>query len=177
MRLQRVSLQGRRFAIQLSAIVGEFRNVIPWLEGVQDLASATNGAYVRDELLRRMQLDEEGIVPYQFVLGDRSKAFAGGILAFDRSPERFRDPQNADIAEQLKVQGAGYISCLQVLPGQRGTGTGDALMRRALPVILKERGSVWGVVSNRDLLAWYASLGAQIRSPPENKDHLWIVTW
>jgi len=50
-------------------------------------------------------------------------------------------------------------------------------MRRALATILDERGSVWGVVSNRDLLPWYRSLGATIKSPIENRDELWVVSW
>lgn len=66
MRLQQVSLRGRGFAIQFSEIMNEFGRVIPWLDGLEDLRYATNGSYVRDELLRRMRQEEDGVTAYQF---------------------------------------------------------------------------------------------------------------
>lgn len=177
MRLQAVSLQGRRFAIQFGAITNEFGHVIPWLDGTQRLALATNGAYVRDELLRRMRLDDGEITPYQFVLGDRSHEFVGGILAFARSPERLTDQHNLAIVEELDANQSSFISCLQVLPNRQSAGNGDALMRRAIPAILADRGSVWGVTSNPRLLPWYRSLGATTPSPMDNRDNLWIIRW
>ncbi len=177
MRLQSVSLRGRRFAIQLGTIMQEFGNVIPWLDGVRGLEWATNGTYVHDEILRRLRLETGDLTPYHFVTRDRSREFHGGILAFARSPERFIDPRNIAATEELDAIGAGYISCLQVLPDHQGHGTGSTLMRRALAVILEERGYVWGVISNQGLLPWYRSLGATVKSPIENRDNLWIVTW
>lgn len=177
MRLQEVSLQGRRFAIQLGAIATEFGHVIPWLNGTQHLALATNGTYVRDELLRRTRLDEGEVTPYQFVLGDRSREFVGGILTCARSPEQLTDPRNLAIVEELDANHYGFISCLQVHPNRRNNGSGSALMRQVIPVILADRGSVWGVASNPQLLRWYRSLGATTPSPMENRDNLWIVHW
>jgi len=177
MRLQAVSLQGRRFAIQFGAITTQFGHVIPWLDGTQNLALATNGAYFRDEFLRHLHLDEGEITPYQFVLGDRSREFIGGVVAFARSPERFTDRRNLAIVEEIVASRSGFISYLQVLPSKQGGGNGDALMQRAIPIILGDRGSVWGVVSNPRLLPWYRSLGATTQSPVENRDNLWIVRW
>lgn len=51
------------------------------------------------------------------------------------------------------------------------------MMTRAVAAIRKTHGAAWGVVSNPRLLPWYASLGAELPSPVENKDGLWIVTW
>jgi hypothetical protein len=51
------------------------------------------------------------------------------------------------------------------------------MMERAIASILKRHGPVWGVVSDRYLLPWYASLGAELRSPLVNKDGLWVVSW
>ncbi len=177
MRLQPVSLRGRRFAIQLREIVNEFGRVIPWLDGSDGLQYATNGAYVEDELFRRLGIEEGGITPYQFVTIDRSHEFIGGIVAFARTPERLVDHRNIELIEALEANGAGYISCLQVRLSHRGDMYGSALMRRALNAVRRDYGAAWGVVSDPHLLPWYRSLGAQTPSPIENKDGLWIVTW
>ncbi|MFA4845967.1 MAG: GNAT family N-acetyltransferase [Patescibacteria group bacterium] len=177
MQLQQVSLRGRRFLIQFGEIIREFGGVIPWLDGIENLGYATNGVYFRDQLLRRLGQEEEGVTAYQFVLSGSGRKFLGGLLQFQRTPERFKDSRNNDSVSRLVYRGSTFISCLQVRPTHRGDGVGDELMRRTLKTLLREKGSVWGVVSDPRLLSWYKTLGARILSPLENQDGLWIVHW
>lgn len=177
MRLQPTSLRGRRFLIQFCAIMREFGSEIPWLDGMDEMRFATNGAWFRKELQRRLGQRDGTITPYQFVDGDDARTFVGGILHFDNHPERLRDPRNSEIVEALAANGVGYISCLQVRDVRRGTGTGTQMMRRAVDAILDRHGAVWGVVSNPRLIPWYQVLGAQLLSPLDNRDGLWVVNW
>lgn len=177
MYLTPVSLRGRRFLIQFYEIMAEFGRVIPWLDGLDDIRFATNGEWFVDELKRRLGQQDGHVTPYQFLDPDDARTFAGGIFHFDRSPERFRDTRNARIAEHLIVEGANFISCLQVREPRRHSGVGNAMMERSIKAILNYHGSVWGVVSNPRLLKWYASLDATLQSPLDNRDNLWIVNW
>ncbi len=177
MRLQQVSLRGRRFLIQFSAIMEEFGGVIPWLASVRELSVVTSGTHFEKQLLERLRQPTGGITAYQFVGSDRSREFMGGLLHFKRTPERFEDHPNKELVEAFEEEGMGYISCLQVLPNWRGTGVGRDLMTRALNAILQERGAVWGVVSDPNLVHWYRSLGASILSPDDKADNFWIVVW
>jgi len=177
MYLQRVSLLGRRFAIQFVAIMTEFGQVIPWLDGVPELGFMTNGVRFRDELLHRTRQEDGTIRAYQFVTGDANRTFIGGLLNFDRSPERLLDHRNREIAERLAATGYSYVSCFQVRLPFRSLGTGRRVTIRALQAIIHDQGPVWGVVSDPRMLAWYRSLGAAAPSPPDNRDHLWIVDW
>lgn len=177
MRLQPVSLRGRRFLIQFGEMMAEFGNVIPWLDGMNELRFATNGEWFRDELLRRLGQRDGNVTPYQFVDNGNTGTFVGGILRFDRSPERLLDSRNAEIAELLAANDASFISCLQVRGMRRDVRVGTDMMTRAVAAIRSTHGSAWGVVSDRRLLPWYASLGASTPSPIENKDGLWIVSW
>ena len=62
------SLRGRTFLIQFIEIMREFGAEIPWLEPLQNIAYATNAAYVRDRLLRAFSChDPSEVTPYQFV--------------------------------------------------------------------------------------------------------------
>ncbi|MCR4313950.1 MAG: hypothetical protein NUV84_01745 [Candidatus Uhrbacteria bacterium] len=177
MQLQPVSLRGRRFFIQFYEVMVEFGGVIPWLDGLDEMRFATNGEWFCDELLARLGQRQGRVTPYQFVEVDDARTFVGGILHFDISPEHLRDRHNIEIVERLTNDGASYISCLQVREPRRGTGVGNEMMRRAMKAILAKYGSVWGVVSNPRLLLWYASLGATLKSPPNNQDDLWVVSW
>lgn len=177
MRLQTVGLRGRRFLIQFYDIINEFGNVIPWLDGMNELRFATNGAWFQDRILHRLGQHNGTITPYQFVEGDGARTYLGGILLFDQSPEHLRDPRNREAAECLAAQGASFISCLQVRQPKRGFGVGRRMMPRAIRAIQAEHGAVWGVVSDPHLVPWYATLGAHALSPIDNKDRLWIVHW
>ncbi len=177
MRLQPVSLRGRRFFIQFHELMVEFGHVIPWLDGLSELRFATNGEWFRDHLLGRLGQRNGVITPYQFVEGDEARTYIGGILLFDQSPETLRDRCNYEIAERLASEGASFISCLQVRESRRGSGVGGKMMPRAIRAIRHEHGAVWGVVSDPRLLPWYAALGAQTPSTLDNKDELWIVHW
>lgn len=177
MRLQPISLRGRRFLIQFYEVMTEFGGVIPWLDGLDEMRFATNGEWFCDELLARLGQRQGRITPYQFVEVDDARYFVGGILHFDVSPERLRDRRNNGIVERLTSDGASYISCLQVREPRRGKGVGNEMMRRAIKAVLAKHGSVWGVVSNPGLLPWYASLGANLESPLNNQDDLWVVHW
>jgi len=163
--------------IQFHEIMAEFGRVIPWLDGMDDMRFATNGEWFSNELLRRLGQSGSRITPYQFVNPDDARSFVGGILRFDMSPERLRDSRNAEIAECLSSSGSSFISCLQVRNPRRRNSVGTDMMRRSLDTILAHHGAVWGVVSNPRLLSWYASLGAELLSPRDNKDDLWIVHW
>jgi len=177
MRLQSVGLRGRRFLVQFYEIMREFGRVIPWLDGVEDIRFATNGAYFRDGILRRTRQRDGDITPYQFVESDDGRTFIGGMLHFTHSPERLADARNREVAERLTAEGASFISCLQIRPSLRAAGVGTSMMRRALRAILVDKGAVWGVVSNPHMREWYRSLGARTPSPIENRDGLWIVHW
>lgn len=177
MRLQPVSLRGRRFLIQFNEVMSEFGSVIPWLDGMDEMRFATNGEWFRDELLRRTGQREGNVTPYQFVDGNGARTYAGGILLFEKSPETLRDPRNREIEDRLAHEKSSFISCLQVRESRRDAGLGTKLMTRAVAAIRGNHGSTWGVVSDRRLLPWYASLGAQTPSPVENEDRLWIVSW
>lgn len=177
MRLQTTNLHGRGFLIQFYEIMREFGEVIPWLDGMDEMRFATDGRWFCDELLRRLGQKNGRVTPYQFVDSDEARTFVGGILHFDVSPEHLRDPHNIDITQRLTLGGASYISCLQVRPSRREVGIGNSMMQQAIDAILTHHGAVWGVVSNPRLLSWYVSLGATIHSPLNNADDLWIVTW
>lgn len=177
MRLQPVSLRGRRFLIQFNEMMAEFGTVIPWLDGMNELRFATNGEWFRDELMRRLGQRDGNVTPYQFVDANGARTYAGGILLFGKSPETLRDRRNGEIAERLAHENSSFISCLQVRESRRERGLGTNLMTRAVATIRKTHGPVWGVVSDRRLLPWYGSLGASTPSPIENKDDLWIVSW
>lgn len=177
MRLQHVSLRGRRFLIQFYEIMREFGGVIPWLDGMDEMRFATDGRWFCDELLRRLGQRNGRVTPYQFVDADDGRTFVGGILHFDESPEMLRDSRNAKTVERLTAGGASYISCLQVRPTRQGVGVASHMMKRAIEAILARHGSVWGVVSDHRLLPWYASLGATLPSPLNNQDGLWVVSW
>lgn len=177
MRLEPVILRGRRFLIQFYEIMAEFGGVIPWLDGLDEMRFVTNGEWFVDELLCRLGQRNGRVTPYQFVDANHARSFVGGILHFDVSPEHLRDCRNNGIVERLTADGASYISCLQVREPRRGTGVGNEMMRHAIQAILARHGSVWGVVSNPRLLPWYASLGANLESPLNNQDGLWVVQW
>lgn len=177
MQLQSVSLRGRRFLIQFQEMMTEFGNVIPWLDGLDELRFATNGEWFRDRLLQRLGQRNGVITPYQFVNEGEARIYSGGILLFEQSPETLHDRHNGEIAERLASDGARFISCLQVCTSRRGSGIGNRMMPRAIRAIQAEHGAVWGVVSDPRLLPWYAALGAQTPSPLDNTDGLWIVHW
>lgn len=177
MHMKHVSLRGGRFGIQLHEIVDQFKGVIPWIGRIDGLQFATNGAYVKDELHRRFEIGEDGIIAFQFVTDDRSREFVGGLLSFAQTPERLVDPRNLALVQKLEADGARYISCLQIRSAHRGDGNGTVLMLRAVHAILRDYGAVWGVVSNPELLRWYRELGAETPSPVDSHDNLWIVTW
>lgn len=175
MRLIQRKLSGRAFLLQFMSVMEEFEEEIPWLE---PLPHATNGSYVRDRILQHFRCkDESEVIAMQFVTSDRPGFYFGGIIRFVRSPEIFLDTRNQEINERLSHLGYQFISCLQVREVHRGAGHGRAIMTKALRVVLSEHQKVWGVVSNPDLVAWYQSLGANVLSPRENKDDLWIVSW
>jgi len=175
--LKSVELGERGFLIQFFEIMHEFGGVIPWLDGMDELRFATNGRFFCEELMRRTGQDDAPIMPFQLVDSDPARTYLGGIIHFPRSPERLVDRRNLAVVERLTHEGASFISCLQVRDVRRGRGIGNTVMTRALRAILRSQGAVWGVVSNPALIPWYRSLGAQVLSPLENRDGLWIVHW
>lgn len=177
MQLVHQGLRSRSFLLQFFAIMEEFGDEIPWLDGLRGLTWSTNATFFRDHILRRLGCEEEGIVPYQFVTPDQQREFVGGVVHFTRSPENFRDRRNIEVMERLVTEGYHYISCLQVRSPFRGVGVGDTLMRRALRSIQASHSRVWGVVSHPELIPWYVGLGATVQSPRDNRDKLWIISW
>lgn len=175
MRLQRVSLQSKRFAIQLSIIIKEFGNRIPWLSGLD--AYTTNDTHAVKQFLRRMRHTRCRVAPYELVLDNRPKEFIGWIFVFNRSPERFEDPildmARANLERENKAR---FITCLYVMPEHRGRHVGTSLMQLALRIILRKKSVAWGIVSNHSLLPWYESLGAQIQNPNDD-NKLRIIVW
>ncbi|HEY4493128.1 MAG TPA: GNAT family N-acetyltransferase [Candidatus Paceibacterota bacterium] len=155
----------------------EFGKIIPWLAPLRSIAYSTNARYFRDTFLSEFNCDEEDIIPYQLTDNDPGEDFIGGIWHFPKSPEKFIDSRNCEVAERLAFERYRYISCLHVRDVRRGKGSGRLIMRSALDSILKNHGSVWGVVSERDLVPWYQTLGAEVLSARQNKDNLWIVSW
>lgn len=149
----------------------EFGTTIPWLRTLPPtIEEGLNPA----DILNKLGLSEDEFAAYQLRENDE---YIGGIILFSRSPERFIDPKNASEAERLASSRSGFITCLQISPEKRKQGYGSMLMRQAVPTILEEYGSVWGVISNPSLIPWYRSLGGKILSLGENHDKLWIVSW
>lgn len=175
--LQQVSVRGRRFVVQFYEVMREFGREIPWLDGLDDLRYAMNGEWFCDELARRTRQGSSTVTPYQFVDSDSARTFVGGILHFAKSPERFCDGRNIEIAERLASEQANFMSCLQIRPERRQHDVGREMMLRSVAAIRAKHGAVWGVTSNPRLRAWYESLGAQSLSPRENDDNLWILSW
>lgn len=175
--LQQVSVRGRRFLVQFYEVMREFGREIPWLDGLDDLRYATNGEWFCDELARRTRQSDGTVTPYQFVDSDSARTFVGGILHFAKSPERFCDGRNIEVAERLQAEHASFISCLQVRPERRSHDVGKTMMLRSIAAIRAKHGAVWGVAPNIRLRDGYVTLGAQSCSPEENSDNLWIVHW
>ena len=165
----------REFLIQFEQIMREFGGVIPWLDDLDDLRYATNRVWFTGELSRRLGQRNGSVIPHQFVEENEAETYIGGFLLFGQSPENLRDRRNGKIAERLALEGARFISCLQVREPKRGIGVGKKMMARAIDVIREKSGGVWGVVSNPDLVSWYEALGGTILSPRNNDDNLWII--
>jgi GNAT superfamily N-acetyltransferase len=155
----------------------EFGQIIPWLEGLDDLRFVTNGETFRGKLLRQTGQEDGLITPYQFLDSANDQVFAGGVLHFAVSPERLTDPCHIAAVEKLTALGYSFISCLQVRAPFRCRGVGRQMTSRALQAIVREKGPVWGVISDARLIRFYRSLGAYIPSPVQNKDGLWIASF
>lgn len=178
MHLVKRSLQSRDFLLQFFEIMQEFGNDILWLEPLKNIRYSTNGVYFRDQFIRSMGLyDQEEVTIFQFVTPDREHEYVAGVIRFAHVPESFEDLRNKEIQELLLSQGYHFISCLQMRDNYRGCGHGQALMQKALSSILEVHGRVWGVVFNPQLIPWYESLGATVRSSADNEDDLWIISW
>lgn len=172
------NLTSRTFLLQFNEITTEFGSVIPWLHPLKDVAFSTNSSYFRDRILLGLKCKEENdFTAMQFVSSDTSREYIGGIIRLINSPEKFKDFKNIEVQEKLKHENYNYISCLQIRKVHRNVGKGNALMTKALQVLLLEYKKVWGVVSNENLIPWYISLGATLKSPISNKDKLWIISW
>lgn len=170
-------LRSRSFLIQFYEIIMEFGKEIPWLAPLINIGFSTDSIYFRDQILKKLGCEEEGIMPYQFIAPETGKYFVGGLLHFSKSPENFKSSVNRDIQEKLESEKAAYISCLQIRQPFRFSGNGKELMERTLRVILKEHGKVWGVVAHPELLSMYTGLGARVHSTLHNKDKLAVISW
>jgi hypothetical protein len=157
----------------------EFGQKIPWLLPLQQLGLATNASYFREELISRLGMrDEASLTPLQFTTSDIRREFIGGALHFSCSPERFRDSRNQGLNERLSGEGYQFVSCLQIRKDLRGGRHGPKFAGMVLDSLLKSHGKVWAVVSEPRLAQRYISLfGGTLRSPQENKDGLWILSW
>jgi GNAT superfamily N-acetyltransferase len=174
--IRQVDLDSRGALVQFFAIYQEFGESIPWLKGLEELLFATDAEQF---VLRLSDMTRQyaPLTVWQFILDDMPHTFLGGMLHFAKHPENFQDVRNVEIAERLTVSGSSYISCLQVREPHQGAGVGEKLMLHVLDEIREVYNSVWGVVSDFRLVPWYTRLGAQLKSPIENKDNLWIVWW
>jgi hypothetical protein len=172
------SLRSRAFLMQFIEVLQEFGGVIPWLDPLRSLRYITNTAHFRDKFLLSVCCkDESEIKPLQLVSSDRSHEYVGGIIHLAHSPEIFTDSRNQGMSELLAHEGYQFMTCLQVRTDRRNRGHGFDLFSRALRTILENHEKVWGVVSDPKLLSWYSSLGGEIRSPLDNQDCLWILSW
>ncbi len=178
MKLVQHSLGGRTFLLQFHQIMGEFGNVIPWLAPLHDIAFYTNPKRFEDHLLLRLGCnDREDLTPIQFVTPDESHDYVGGMIRLTKSPEKFIDFRNIETQGLLAHQRYHFVSCLQLRKEYRGKGFTNTLVKNAFQSVLDTHKKVWGVVSDPLLIRWYISLGGILRSPMENKDHLWIISW
>lgn len=171
--LRRPDVTDVSFRLQLAASTAEFAGKIPWFPKVGKLTFVTKPDYFRKMLYEEFGCD---VIPYQVVTADPAEELVGGMFYLSRSPEKFRDPRNKEIAKHLEMGGSGYLTCLLVRSTFRGVGSLH-LMQTALPLVLKERGEVWAVITDPQFLRWLIHhLGATLRSPPVNDDRLWIVS-
>lgn len=164
--------------LQFNQIIGEFGNVIPWLEPLQNIAFYTNAKHFEDRLLMGLRCDNrEDITPIQFVTSDESQEYVGGMIRFTKSPEKFTDFRNLEVQESLEQKGHNFVSCIQMRKEHRSKGYTNLLMKETLSNLLTTYKGVWGVVTDPLLLRWYISLGGILRSPMKNLDNLWIISW
>ncbi len=178
MRLQTVPLDGRSFVPQFFSIMNEFGDEIPWLDGLSEARFLLDGNVFAQQILRNTKQPDNGITPYQFVSDEfPGGLFVGGAVHFKESPERFTNTRLCEAAESLAASGASFISCLQVRPPHRSRGIGGTMFPQALDLLVRERGSFWGVVSDVRVLRWHLSLGAQLLTPMESVDGIWIIYW
>ena len=178
MRLEQVDLRSRSFLLQFFEVMSEFGNIIPWLEYLKTIKYSTNAEYFRDQVLKLLRCqDEHDILPYQLIGNKPERDFFGSIIHFKKSPERFRDFKNIEIMEGLEQQGYDYITCLQIRGQYRRQGWASVLLNGVMKKIIDQRQSVWAVLSdyNKDLYPYLS--GATLRSPENNLDKLWIITW
>jgi GNAT superfamily N-acetyltransferase len=158
----------------------EFGDEIPWLAPLKPIAHATNPTYFREQLLRRLGCGaSDEIDAFQLVTSHRSHEFVGGVLHFTHSPERFETDENRRIMNRLVSDGHSYLSCVQVRDAHRGQGHGRDLFRRALGTVLDKYDKAWAVVSDREMLRWYLSLGlgTRLHTSRDNAERLWIISW
>lgn len=161
-----------KFRLQFVVTMAQFAERIPWLNRVGNSVFFTDPIYFRDTLRGAFGCR---VIPYQVVTADPAKELVGGMLYLSRSPEKFKDSRNTEIATHLEKGGSGYLTCLLVRSAFRGVGN-LRLIRTALPLVLKERGEVWAVIDNPQFLQWLIHIGATLRSPLVNVDRRWIVS-
>jgi len=178
MKIIECGLDSREFLIQFWEILQEFGTEIPWLEGLKKLRYVGNSTRFRDMLLTGLKMsDETGISPLQLVTSSEDREYVGGVLRFERAPEKFKDRKNLQIQEELEANGSQFLSCLQIRTDQRGGRHGPRLVKHTTDAMLARYGSFWAVVSDMRLIHWYESFGANLRSRLENQDGLWIISW
>lgn len=176
MQLQKLSVEDRSFLIQFNEIEKEFGNHIPWFNKIKDLKYLTNAHELKPQILQTLQLDSSvQIDPYILTADTKWKEYIWSILNFSSSPERFQDPNNELIRQQLESQKYAYLSCLQIRDVFRSGRAGVELLGKSLEQILKEFHKAWCVVEDPKLLDYYKYFGAEIVNEITNKDNLYLL--
>lgn len=177
MKLNKLELEDRSFLIQLDEIFKEFWGHIPRLDKIKDVKYLTDVDVFSSQLLENLCLDPSvHINPYILTTDTRWKEFVWSILNFSSSPERFIDPNNEVIREQLEYEKYAYITCLQIRDVFRNHGNWTELMSKSIEQIIKKFDKFRWVVSNPKLLDYYRRFGLEIVNTSQNQDWLYLVT-
>jgi len=178
MKLNKLELESRPFLIQFDEISKEFGNHIPWFNKIKKLKYITDVKEFKLAILQTLWLDlATKINPYILTTGTKGQEYVWSVLNFSSSPERFVDPNNELIRQQLESEKYAYLSCLQIRDIFKTDKPWMELLSKSLHEILKEFHRVRCVVQDPKLLSYYTYFGAELVNNTRNKDWLYIMSW
>ena len=177
MQLNKLELEDRSFLIQLDEIFKEFWGHIPWLDKIKNLKYFTDAEVFSSQLLENLWLEPNAkINPYILTTGMKWQEYVWSLLNFSSSPERFIDPNNELIRQQLECEKYAYITCLQIRDVFRNERYWTEILSKSIEEILKQFHKFRWVVSDQKLLHYYSRFGLDIANDMPNKDWLYIIT-
>jgi hypothetical protein len=134
---------------------------------------------LKPEILETLSLNPTTeITPYILVdWSTKRQEYIWSILNFSSSPERFKDPNNERIRNQLESEKYAYLTCLQIRDVFRSGRVWVELLWKSLEQIFKKFSRVRCVVEDPRLLPYYKYFGAEIVNEALNTDGLYLLVW